>query len=228
MLAATLNLIIKDALPHDVRAQKESIDLICYISNCFLDLLSDVANNVCYLNNKKNIVSEHLLKALQELHLDEYLPYLLSDDQNQKLADILKLEKKRPDGLHFTVKQIVNEDRCPNQRNSVVNTMLKRLSESVGMGDRKKRKKFKFQLNGMTTEQLEERQRKLLEGYPVNDESDDMYGTSNESPSAANAQLVSDDNYNQAEADRLYWEEYRNNWIQHNRDVLDQEYEHWV
>ena len=63
-----------------MRAQKESIDLICFIANGFLDLLSDVSNNVCYQNNKKNIVSEHLLRALQEMHLDEYLPFLLSDD----------------------------------------------------------------------------------------------------------------------------------------------------
>jgi hypothetical protein len=73
---------VKEALPFDVRAQKESMDLICFISNAFIDVLSDVSNNVCYKNNKKNIISEHILKALQELHLDEYLPFLLSDDQN--------------------------------------------------------------------------------------------------------------------------------------------------
>lgn len=184
-------------MPNDVRAQKESIDLICFISNAFLDLLSDVSNNVCYQNNKKNIVSEHVLRALQELHLDEYLPFLLSDDQGMKLNDILKKEKKRADGLHFTVKQIVNEDRCPDQRNSVINQMLKRLSESVTVGERKKKKKFKFQMNGMTTEQLEEQQRRLLLGIPLNDESEDLYGTSNESPSAHNLQLSSADNTGQ-------------------------------
>lgn len=190
---ATLNLIIKDSLPFDVRASKESIDLICFISNGFLDLLSDVANNVCYQNNKKNIVSEHLLRALQELHLDEYLPFLLSDDQSLKLPEILKLEKKKPDGLHFTPKQIMNEDKSKDTRSSIVNTMLKRLSETVHHNEKKKKKKFKFNMNGMTAEELEEQQRRLLAGLPLdqNEESEDPFITSNESPSAHNLQLQS-------------------------------------
>jgi hypothetical protein len=80
----------------DVRAQKDTMDLICFISNAFVDLLSDVANNVCYkYKKKKNIVPEHLLRALQNLHLDDFLPYLLSDDQNTTMQDIIKSEKKK-------------------------------------------------------------------------------------------------------------------------------------
>jgi len=56
------------------------MDLICFISNAFIDLLSDIANNVCYHANKKNIIPEHAIRALQELYLDEYLPFLLTDD----------------------------------------------------------------------------------------------------------------------------------------------------
>ena len=93
---ATLNQIIKEALPADVRAQKETMDLICFISNAFVDLLSDTANNVCYNQDKKNIIPEHAIRALQALHLDEYLPFLLTDNQNQTTGEIFKEEKKSP------------------------------------------------------------------------------------------------------------------------------------
>jgi hypothetical protein len=80
-------------LPADVRAQKETMDLICFISNAFVDLLSDTANNVCYSQDKKNIIPEHAIRALQALHLDEYLPFLLTDNQNQTLTEVMKEEK---------------------------------------------------------------------------------------------------------------------------------------
>ena len=49
VIIATLNHIVREILlPLDVRAQKETMDLICFISNAFVDLLSDVSNNVCY------------------------------------------------------------------------------------------------------------------------------------------------------------------------------------
>ena len=51
-------------MPPGVRAQKETIDLICYLSNGCIDLLADVANNVCYASAKKNIIVEHLVKAV--------------------------------------------------------------------------------------------------------------------------------------------------------------------
>lgn len=64
-IIATLNHIVREILlPLDVRAQKETMDLICFISNAFVDLLSDVSNNVCYEQNKKNIMPEHTIRAL--------------------------------------------------------------------------------------------------------------------------------------------------------------------
>jgi len=41
--------------------------------------MADIANNVCYNQKKKNIIPEHLLRALYALNLDEYLPYILFD-----------------------------------------------------------------------------------------------------------------------------------------------------
>lgn len=56
--------------------------MICYLANAFIDLLSDISNNVCYAQKKKVIIPEHTLRALQELHMDEYLPYILLDNQS--------------------------------------------------------------------------------------------------------------------------------------------------
>ena len=103
---ATLNLIIRESLPNDVRAHKDTMDLICFISNAFVDLLSDTSNNVCYSHKRRNIIPEHTVRALQEMHLDDYLPFLLSDNQSMTIQEILKTERKKPDGLHLNMKQI--------------------------------------------------------------------------------------------------------------------------
>lgn len=113
---ATLNLIIKESLPSSVRAQKDTIELICYLANCFVDLLSDISNNVCTDQKKKVIIPEHTLRALQELHLDEYLPYVLLDNQNCDDPDkeIASLDPKK----------VTRE-----QREAVITQLLKRLEK---------------------------------------------------------------------------------------------------
>ena len=77
------------------------------------------------------------------------------------------MEKKLPEGLHATFKQINNEDRNPSTRESIVNQMLKRLSESNFNGERKKKKKngSKLWMQGLTAQEIEEKQRKLFENY---------------------------------------------------------------
>ena len=80
----------------------------------------------------KNIKPEHVLRALQELHLDDYLPFLISDDHNVKLQDLLKAEKKKgAQGITLPLKQVVNEERNQNYRESMVGQMLNRLSEQT-------------------------------------------------------------------------------------------------
>ena len=88
------------------------MDLICFIANAFIDLISDISNNVCYSQSKKNIIPEHLIRALQELHLDDYVPFLLTDNQNQTLSEVLKLEKKKANGVTVTAKQL---NMCDNK-----------------------------------------------------------------------------------------------------------------
>ena len=96
------------------------MDLVSFLANSFCDLISDVANNVCYNNDKKIIVAEHLIKGLYEMHLQDYLPFLLVTDQNQKLTEVLKEEKKKPNGLHANLKTVLNVDYNLDHRDSVV------------------------------------------------------------------------------------------------------------
>ena len=116
------------------------MDLICFISNAFIDLLSDVSNNVCYKYKKKNIVPEHVIRGLQHLNLDQYVPFLLTDEQNISFSDLLKAEKKKNaeckgEGIHMlTQKQITNAERSQATREEVVNLMMKRLQNPVHTG----------------------------------------------------------------------------------------------
>jgi len=75
------------------------MELICFISNAFVDLLADISNNVCCASNKKNIIQEHAIRGIQELSLDDYLPYLLVDDQYLSMEEIEAREKKRQVGF---------------------------------------------------------------------------------------------------------------------------------
>jgi len=45
--------------------------------------------------------------------LDGYLPFLIGDDMTNSLQEIFKAEKKKPKGLHVSVKQALNEDQNP-------------------------------------------------------------------------------------------------------------------
>lgn len=58
---------------------------------------------------------EHTLKALQELHLDQYLPYVLQDDQNSDDPD--------PDIPMLNPKKVTKM-----QREDAVNSVLQKLS----------------------------------------------------------------------------------------------------
>ena len=132
-----------------MRAQKETMDLICFISNAFVDLYSDTANNVCYSQEKKNIIPEHALRALTKLNLDNYMPFMLTDNQNQSLQEIMKSEKKATNGLTINFTKALTNDH----KEQLVQQMLKRLapstSEMCGTCN-KKLKKCKCGKNSLT------------------------------------------------------------------------------
>lgn len=145
MTRATLNLIIRESLPSSVRAQRDTIELICYLANAFVDLLSDISNNVCTDQKKKVIIPEHTLRALQELHLDEYLPFVLLDNQLSDIPD--------RDIPFLDPKRVTRE-----QREDVIVQLLKRLETAKEFSDPSRKHKVRVEL----TPQDIEKQNKLL------------------------------------------------------------------
>lgn len=83
--------LIKQALPSEqVRVHRDSIDLICHLANQFVDLISDIANNCCYQKEKVLMFPEHMLCAMQELNLDDYLLSVLFNEQEFMSTQDLK------------------------------------------------------------------------------------------------------------------------------------------
>lgn len=179
---ATLNLIIRESLPASVRAQKDTIELICYLANAFVELLSDISNNVCYAQKKKVIIPEHTLRALQELHLDGYLPFVLLDNQSVDNPDpeIPLLDPSRA---------------TTDQREDVIQLLLKRMEESKVFSEPRQKRSARPDL----TPQDIARQQRLLRNPSNDSEYDDQQANNQEYNGGADAQYYPD-NYGQQEA----------------------------
>ena len=75
----TMERVVREALPiSQVRINKDASDLIFHLANQFLHLIADIANRVCQKQGKVLIFSEHMLRALHHLQLDDILPLLLN------------------------------------------------------------------------------------------------------------------------------------------------------
>jgi len=151
-----------------VRAQKESIDLISFIANSFVDLVADVANNVCLNSKKKNIFPEHTYQAIKELHLEDYFPFLLQDNQNLTLKDILLAERSSLEGIDIHPDMDIDEGWQRKNGVKMTEQLLKRLSQTQSERD-KERKRIKKEkrewMKGLSAEEIKERHRQLFENF---------------------------------------------------------------
>ncbi|XP_014208603.1 protein Dr1 [Copidosoma floridanum] len=68
---ASMNKMIKEILPH-VRVANESRELILNCCTEFIHLLSSEANDICNQQQKKMIMAEHVLQALEKLGFSDY------------------------------------------------------------------------------------------------------------------------------------------------------------
>lgn len=86
------------------------MQFISFIANAFLDILTDVQKNIMKSQNKVRIIPKHLLEALQELQLDEFLPFLLEDSSlnYQSLNDICERENNIPSGMRVSQEQALS------------------------------------------------------------------------------------------------------------------------
>ena len=103
--------------------------MIVFVANCFVDLFADISNNVCMKFKKKNIVPSHAYQALKELHLGDYIPFLLSDNQNLSLKQILVREHSFLKGIDFNPGQDIDEEWYAKNGKVVIDQLLKRLND---------------------------------------------------------------------------------------------------
>jgi len=87
---ATINKLIREALPQDVKCTSETQKLIMQCCMEFLKLVSYESNEVCRENNKKMISPEHVVTALEKLGFSDYVPEV------KQVWEELKKEAAKP------------------------------------------------------------------------------------------------------------------------------------
>ena len=99
------------------------------------------------------------------------------------VQEILRTEKKKPKGLHVTVKQALNDDQNPANRTHMVNQMLQKFVDGNCLsGGTQKRinKNFKFIMNA----EYAQRQQEILRNVGLEESDNELCDpSSNESPS---------------------------------------------
>lgn len=85
---ATINKMVRDALPSDARLSADCCEKIIDCCTEFVNLISSEANEVCNKESKTTIHPDHVIKALTELQYTEFLPEV------QEVWDKYKSEHK--------------------------------------------------------------------------------------------------------------------------------------
>jgi hypothetical protein len=117
-----------------------------------------------------------------------------------------------------------------DQRESLVSQMLKRLSESTLSGGKRKKKSKKFWLEqGLSIQEIEEKQKALFQNSAAEDDSDELYYRQNNQEGTDESKSIQQNNSGaEQQGDAEYWANFKSNWISFNQATLDQEYANWV
>jgi histone H3/H4 len=88
---ATINKIIRDAMPSDSRLSADACDKLIECATEFVNLVSSEANDVCSTEGKSTIHPDHVVTALGKLQFTYLLPEV------QQTYDAYKAEHKHGD-----------------------------------------------------------------------------------------------------------------------------------
>jgi len=108
---ATINKLIREALPQDVKCTAETQKLMVQCCMEFLQLLSSESNDVCKDNNKKMISPEHVLAALKKLGFADYVPEVTQAYEETK-KEASKPRKLKPEDSGLTQEQLLEQQRA--------------------------------------------------------------------------------------------------------------------
>mmetsp|Transcript_34401 Transcript_34401/g.83230 ORF Transcript_34401/g.83230 Transcript_34401/m.83230 type:complete len:129 (-) Transcript_34401:342-728(-) len=76
MPIATVNRIIKNALPNNTQVAKDVKSLFSKAAGIFIIYLSTHANEICQDRSKSTISANDVLAAVREVEMDDFLPSL--------------------------------------------------------------------------------------------------------------------------------------------------------
>ncbi|TPX55316.1 hypothetical protein PhCBS80983_g05411 [Powellomyces hirtus] len=98
---ATVAKLINEMMPPDIVCAKETRDLIAECCVEFIHLISSQANEQCEKEARKTIAGEHVIKALEELGFESYIPEVQEayDDHLKTTKERIKGSQKKDTGL---------------------------------------------------------------------------------------------------------------------------------
>ena len=107
---SAVNKMIKELLPH-LRVANNSRELVLNCCTEFILLLSSQSNEICEKRNKKTILPEHVIDALQELGFSDYVT-----DVQEVLSDYKTQASSRKKGGKKLEKLGISEEELLRQQ----------------------------------------------------------------------------------------------------------------
>ncbi|AET39580.1 negative cofactor 2 transcription regulator complex subunit NCB2 Ecym_4545 [Eremothecium cymbalariae DBVPG len=127
---ATVQKIISEVLDSELTFSKEAREIIIDAGIEFIMILSGMASEMAESEAKKTIAPDHVIKALQELEFEEFIPYLeqilAQHKENQKIRERRDAKFKKSglseEELLQQQEELFRQSRSRFQQNSVSGT----------------------------------------------------------------------------------------------------------
>eukprot|EP00471_Norrisiella_sphaerica_P001487 CAMPEP_0184482284 /NCGR_PEP_ID=MMETSP0113_2-20130426/3845_1 /TAXON_ID=91329 /ORGANISM="Norrisiella sphaerica, Strain BC52" /LENGTH=124 /DNA_ID=CAMNT_0026861917 /DNA_START=256 /DNA_END=630 /DNA_ORIENTATION=- len=94
MPIATVNRIIKNALPNNTQVAKDVKSLFSKAAGIFIIYLSTHANEICQERKKSTISAQDVLAAVREIEMEDFLPSLEKYLEEYRASNATKKRSK--------------------------------------------------------------------------------------------------------------------------------------
>lgn len=84
MHAATIQKMVKELMPADMRVGGDAIDILCACCSEFVQLLASEANEIATKEKKSTITPEFILKAIRDLGFTDFLEEVTATMEQHK------------------------------------------------------------------------------------------------------------------------------------------------
>lgn len=128
-IIATVQKIISEVLEPDLTFSKEAREIIIKSGIEFIMILSSMASEMAENDAKKTIAPEHVIKALEELEYNEFVPFL-----EQQLADYKGSQRVKEKRDAKFKKSGLSEEELLRQQEELFRQSRSRLHQSSVSG----------------------------------------------------------------------------------------------